>query len=72
MAAPVPQCTILGWLSLYNHEQPARPLGAAAGTVVVYAEGEAMPKRDLQPGEFPDECLSRVLVGVGPRVDENY
>lgn len=46
-------------------------LGTVAGTVVVYAEGEVAPQRDLQRGEFPDECLSRVLVGVGPRGYEN-
>ena len=51
--------------------EKAERLGAAAGTVVVYAEGESVPRRDLQAGEFPDECLSRVLVGVGPRGDEN-
>ncbi len=52
--------------------EKAERLGAAAGTVVIYAEGESAPRRDLRPGEFPDECLSRVLVGVGPRGDENY
>jgi len=46
-------------------------LGAAAGTVIMYAEGEVAPQRDLRPGEFPDECLARVLVGVGPRGYEN-
>ncbi|PKL25840.1 MAG: transcriptional regulator [Spirochaetae bacterium HGW-Spirochaetae-3] len=46
-------------------------LGGSAGTVIVYAEGETIPEPDEPRGEFPDECLSRVLVGVGPHGTEN-
>jgi DNA-binding MarR family transcriptional regulator len=44
----------------------AARLGSDPGTVVVHAEGDVPPARELVPGGFPDECLSRVLVGVGP------
>jgi len=55
----------------------AERLGADPGTVVVHAEGDAEDAATSGPtgdstdgtgaGGFPDESLSRVLVGVGPR-----
>lgn len=44
----------------------AARLGSDPGTVIVHAEGDIPPARETGPGGFPDECLSRVLVGVGP------
>ena len=44
----------------------AERLGDDAGTVIVYAEGDALPDSSADRGGFPDESLSRVLVGVGP------
>lgn len=45
----------------------AERLGKDPGTVIVHAEGDAMPVDDKGDSGFPDESLSRVLVGVGPQ-----
>ncbi len=49
----------------------AERLGSDSGTVVIHAEGESFQKAvaaetNVKVGGFPDESLSRVLVGVGP------
>lgn len=48
----------------------AARLGVDAGTVIVHAEGDMPPaaKEEIteEPGRFPDESLSRVIVGLGP------
>ncbi|MDX9899763.1 MAG: winged helix-turn-helix transcriptional regulator [Spirochaetia bacterium] len=48
----------------------AARLGVDAGTVIVHAEGDKPPTVKepsvLEPGRFPDESLSRVIVGLGP------
>lgn len=44
----------------------AERLGTDAGTVIVHAEGDSRPACGPLGKAFPDESLSRVLVGVGP------
>jgi DNA-binding MarR family transcriptional regulator len=47
----------------------AERLGSDPGTVVIHAEGESLKESgemNAKAGGFPDESLSRVLVGVGP------
>jgi len=44
----------------------AERLGTDPGTVIVHAEGDSRPASGPLGKAFPDESLSRVLVGVGP------
>lgn len=44
----------------------AERLGADPGTVIVHAEGDTRQANGTHGKMFPDESLSRVLVGVGP------
>jgi DNA-binding MarR family transcriptional regulator len=46
--------------------EKAEKLGADDGTVIIHAESDVRPLREDEVGRFPEESLSRVLVGVGP------